>query len=503
AHFDAEAHRLDVEIDFGPGSRFACPTCGAEDCPAYDTERMTWRHLDFFQHQAYLNARVPRVRCEKCGVKKISVPWARPDSGFTLLFEAMVMAMVPAMPVKAVARIVGEHDTKLWRVIHYYVDQARGRDAATVAAFVQDLTAHRGAPEAIGEVCIDMSPAFIKGVADNLPEAAITFDKFHAVKIINEAVDQVRRAEQKDARRAARHTLHLAAQSRQLVGAAEGHPRQPADQSSEDRARLSNPAGLPRPLRTALHRDGHCVPQEVVLLGHPLPARTNDRGRTHGQAPLGRHPALVRQQDRQRADRGHQQPGPGRQGQSARLPVDAKSQGNGLSARRQARPQTARLAALPTPNSEEPIFFRHRFIERALTAGLREEFCDRPLEVRLDLPNPLGLAVEGRGRVKIGIVIELNERLESNAKPATVIENCMMVVRDPPRPRIEIKAVVEHAVLRGAAEFSVGIATPNRPVSPSGTGIVFQELDLVSDPAEFEGGRHPSESGAQNDDGRA
>src|SRR5271170_5859623 len=131
-----------------------------------------------------------------------------------------------------------QHDTKLWRVVHYYVDQARaranaagvtrvaidetaarrghdyislfvdieqarvlfateGRDASTVAAFAQDLTAHRGVPEAVSEVCIDMSPAFIKGVADNLPEAAITFDKFHAVKIINEAVDQVRRAEQK------------------------------------------------------------------------------------------------------------------------------------------------------------------------------------------------------------------------------------------------------------------------------------------------------------------
>ena len=199
---------------------------------------MTWRHLNFFQHQAYLNARVPRVRCEKCGVRKIAAPWARPDSGFTLLFEAMVMTMVSAMPVKAVARIVGEHDTKLWRVVHHYVDRARaradasdvtrvaidetaarrghdyislfvdidqarvlfaaeGRDASTVAAFAEDLTAHRGAPEAIEEVCIDMSPAFIKGVADNLPEAAITFDKFHAVKIINEAVDQVRRAEQK------------------------------------------------------------------------------------------------------------------------------------------------------------------------------------------------------------------------------------------------------------------------------------------------------------------
>jgi len=238
ARFDPEARRLDIEIDFAPGSRFACPTCGAADCPAYDTERMTWRHLNFFQHQAYLNARVPRVRCEKCGVKKIAAPWARPDSGFTLLFEAMVMTMVSAMPVKAVARIVGEHDTKLWRVVHHYVDEARaradaasvtrvaidetaarrghnyislfvdidqarvlfaaeGRDAGTVAAFAEDLTAHRGAPEAIEEVCIDMSPAFIKGVADNLPEAAITFDKFHAVKIINEAVDQVRRAEQK------------------------------------------------------------------------------------------------------------------------------------------------------------------------------------------------------------------------------------------------------------------------------------------------------------------
>ena len=292
AHFDAEAHRLDIEIDFAPGSRFACPTCGAADCPAYDTERMTWRHLNFFQHQAYLNARVPRVRCEKCGVKKIAAPWARPDSGFTLLFEAMVMTMVSAMPVKAVARIVGEHDTKLWRVVHHYVDQARaradaadvtrvaidetaarrghdyislfvdidqarvlfateGRDAGTVAAFAEDLTAHRGAPEAVNEVCIDMSPAFIKGVADNLPKAAITFDKFHAVKIINEAVDQVRRAEQKTQGRAARHTLHLAAQSRQPVGAAEGHARQPADPSSEDRARLSNPAGLPGPLRSS------------------------------------------------------------------------------------------------------------------------------------------------------------------------------------------------------------------------------------------------------------
>jgi transposase len=236
--FDPTAHRLDIDIDFAPGSRFACPSCGAADCPPHDTARMTWRHLNFFQHQAYLNARVPRVRCETCGVKQVGVPWARPDSGFTLLFEAMVMTMVAAMPVKAVARMVGEHDTRLWRIIHHYVDAARtnadaagvtdvavdetaarrghdyitlfvdidkakvlfvaeGKDAETVAAFAEDLTAHGGDPEAIREVCIDMSPAFIKGVAEHLPQAGVTFDKFHAVKIVNDAVDEVRREEQK------------------------------------------------------------------------------------------------------------------------------------------------------------------------------------------------------------------------------------------------------------------------------------------------------------------
>ena len=238
SEFDAAARQLDIHIDFVAGSRFGCPTCGAADCPAYDSEQMSWRHLNFFQHQAFLHARVPRVHCPRCGVKTLNVPWARPDSGFTLLFEALIMSLVSAMPVNTVARLVGEHDTRLWRVIHHYVDRARakvdlsavrrvaidetaarrghnyitlfvdidqacvvfateGRDAKTIALFADDLTAHRGVPGAVAEVCIDMSPAFIKGVADNLPIAAITFDKFHAVKIINDAVDQVQRTERK------------------------------------------------------------------------------------------------------------------------------------------------------------------------------------------------------------------------------------------------------------------------------------------------------------------
>ena len=238
ATFDAGARRLDIHIDFTRGSRFPCPHCQAADCPVHDTEARTWRHLNFFQHQAYLNARVPRVRCQLCGVKTVPVPWARPGSGFTLLFEALIMAMVPAMTVRAAADLIGEHDTRFWRVLLHYVDEARertdastvtrvaidetaarrghdyvtlavdidearvlfateGKDASTVAAFAADLTAHGGDPANIKEVCIDMSPAFIKGTAESLPEAEVTFDKFHTVKIINEAVDDVRRGEQK------------------------------------------------------------------------------------------------------------------------------------------------------------------------------------------------------------------------------------------------------------------------------------------------------------------
>jgi transposase len=74
---------------------------------------------------------------------------------------------------------------------------AAGKDAATIEAFAGDLRAHGGAPEAIAEVSIDMSKAFIKGVTEQLPNAEITFDKFHAVSLVNEAVDEVRRQERK------------------------------------------------------------------------------------------------------------------------------------------------------------------------------------------------------------------------------------------------------------------------------------------------------------------
>lgn len=191
------------------------------------------------QHETYLHARVPRVECPQgCGIKTVEVPWTRSRSGFTALFEALIMVMAREMPVAAIAAMVGEHDTRIWRVLHHHVEEARreadfsevrrvgmdetasrrghnyislffdldmkrllygaeGRDQDTVSAFATDLSAHGGDPDQVRQACCDMWPAFIRGLHDSFPNAEITFDRFHIMKIMNQAVDDVRRLEAK------------------------------------------------------------------------------------------------------------------------------------------------------------------------------------------------------------------------------------------------------------------------------------------------------------------
>ena len=250
--FDSDRRRLDLRIDFRKGARFPCPECGAGGCKVHDTESHTWRHLNFFQHEAYLTARVPRVICPEHGVRQVQVPWARERSDFTLLFEALVMALAKEMPVRAIGGLVGEHDTKIWRIVHHYVDRAveaqdlskterlgiddtsfrrgqdyvtvfadldsgerravfvtEGRDQQTVEQFAGFLKAHSGDPEQITEVCQDMSEAYLAGVLKHLQKAEITFDRYHIKQKLGEAIDEVRRAEAKQHKELLKNTRYL------------------------------------------------------------------------------------------------------------------------------------------------------------------------------------------------------------------------------------------------------------------------------------------------------
>jgi transposase len=236
--FNPEGHRLDLLIDFTPGADFPCPVCG-QPCKTHDTVEKTWRHMDFFQHSAYLTARVPRCKCDEHGVKQVNVPWARPGSGFTLMFEALAMMVIPTMPMNAAARLLREHDTRLWRVVHHFVDEGlarvdmskvkeigidetagkrghdyitlmvdmvtskllfavEGKGHETLKAFKADLEAHGGDADRVKEASLDMSQAFVKGLREYFPNAHLTFDRFHVMKILGEAVDAVRRKEAKE-----------------------------------------------------------------------------------------------------------------------------------------------------------------------------------------------------------------------------------------------------------------------------------------------------------------
>ncbi len=235
---DTAKRRIDFEVGC-QGAKLACPQCGASDQLVHDRLRRSWRHLDFFQFEAWLHANVPRISCSACGkTTQLPVPWAREGSGFTLLFEALALAMCQGLPVRQAAQMMRVRDKQLWKRIEHYVGQARrkqdmsrvkivgidetslrkgehyvsvvhdldekrllfatpGKDHKTLEAFAEDLEAHGGDRTAIAHACMDMSSAFLKGATLYLPNALISYDRFHIVALANEAMNEVRSAEWK------------------------------------------------------------------------------------------------------------------------------------------------------------------------------------------------------------------------------------------------------------------------------------------------------------------
>jgi transposase len=235
--FDTAKKTLTIGVDFVAGTRFSVE--GQQgDGPAHDTVTKRFRHLNFFQHECYLEVRMPRVRLPDGSIRLVKPEWAGKLTGFTLLFEALIITLCREMPFAAVARLVNIFWHRVAAICQSYVDLAvaeadysevsrlaidetsrarghdyitlfadaverkvlcvaEGRSSDTVEAFSADLTRHGGSPDNIESVSIDMSPAFIKGVGKHLPHARITFDKFHVIAHASAAVDKTRRLEQK------------------------------------------------------------------------------------------------------------------------------------------------------------------------------------------------------------------------------------------------------------------------------------------------------------------
>lgn len=230
--FDEEG----VVVDVAPTWRLPrCSECGRVG-PGYDKdEGRRWRHLDLAGMKFVLRYGIRRVDCRTCKAVKVErVPWAETSSWFTQPFEdhvgylaqrsdkttvSSIMRIAWDTVGSIIQRVVGRHrdgdplerltqigvDELSYRRHHEYitvvVDHVRGhviwakpgKNADTLKAFFDELGPERCAK--LEAVTIDMSAAYIKAVTECSPKAQIIFDRFHVQRLVQDAVDEVRRDE--------------------------------------------------------------------------------------------------------------------------------------------------------------------------------------------------------------------------------------------------------------------------------------------------------------------
>ncbi|MDH5580159.1 MAG: ISL3 family transposase, partial [Betaproteobacteria bacterium] len=219
------------------GAVACCSGCG-KPCPLKDhAPERQWRHLDTMQFTTTILARVPRTKCEECGVKTCSVPWAEPHGRYTLMFEAFAVQVLQAAATVEQARMLLRLN---WESMHRIMERAveRGMQRRTIdevrhvgmdeksfgrghdyVSVMTDIDASRvlevvpghdgpaadtlwntladGQKENVEAVAMDMWPAFETSAQVHVPQAEIVHDRFHISKHLNEAVDKIRRQEHK------------------------------------------------------------------------------------------------------------------------------------------------------------------------------------------------------------------------------------------------------------------------------------------------------------------
>lgn len=210
-------------------------------CKLYDhAPSRRWRHLDTLQYRTYLVCRLPRIQCADGKVKTVNPPWASGHERHSYLFEHVVIDLLKATKNQtATANLIGCTFNVVNRILHLSTRRGEARRQLSDASFTQisideksfqkghkyitvvsdpttgcviDVGQDRTKDSCkallekaftekqrknITSISMDMWPAFISSSQENLPNAAITHDRFHLIKYLNEAIDKVRRREVK------------------------------------------------------------------------------------------------------------------------------------------------------------------------------------------------------------------------------------------------------------------------------------------------------------------
>jgi transposase len=223
--------KVEIRLNYPKGTRFICTRCGKENT-AYDNKWKSYRHLDWWQYKTFIKVKVPRVKC--CNkAETIEIPWLRRASKFTQMMESHILDLAKTGAVSKIAKLLDITDTRIWRVIRYWVEKCRkeadyshvcnagidetskkghnyitnfvdldkrkvmyvanGKDSKTVAEFKKDFEAHKGCPDKIKNITSDMSLAFEVGIKKNFKNSKIIIDKFHVIKYFNDALNKTLR----------------------------------------------------------------------------------------------------------------------------------------------------------------------------------------------------------------------------------------------------------------------------------------------------------------------
>jgi len=235
-----EPSGLMVRLDRKRLRRLPCSVCGTR-CPVYDrlAER-PWRHVPLWGIPAQIVYAPARVRCPTCGVKVEKIPWGPSKSPLSLPLVillatwARLLAMdvvaslfgvcwstVAAAVRQAVAHGLAHRDTstvfllgideisrKKGHVYHtqvYDLERKRllwsgeGRGADTLRRFFAEWGPERTAR--IVGICCDMWAPYVDVIKETCPEAILVFDKFHIVRHLLTAVNDVRKDDARRLRR--------------------------------------------------------------------------------------------------------------------------------------------------------------------------------------------------------------------------------------------------------------------------------------------------------------
>ena len=239
AEFHEDELALHIYVDVRKHAAIACPVCGAQTKRnGYEPQDRVWRHGDCMFYPCYVHCRRPKVLCPHCGSKQVNAPFERKNSRFTLLFEGYAMLILADMPISKTAALLRCDEKSLVKIMRYWIGKAvdsmdlhdvamlaidetsfkrghkyvtliidaarrrvldveEGRDMEAVKQFAEKLSQKGGDPQKITAVTSDMSKTFLPAIEKNFPNAENIIDKFHVKKVLIDALDEVRKAEQK------------------------------------------------------------------------------------------------------------------------------------------------------------------------------------------------------------------------------------------------------------------------------------------------------------------